>query len=131
MARRLINRKIQNVSEIIIYNFNQQKRFFADVTLKSSIAHYRLMKIGYFATFSSSKRHPNSYLVAQNVSGYCNFFLNFRLMKVGYFATFSSSKRHPNSYLVAQNVSIIAILLGTNGHLLKKLMTSHSRFERC
>ena len=75
MARRLINRKkTQNVSEIIVYNLSQQKRFFVDVTLKSSMAHYRLMTFGYFATFSSSKRHPNSYLMAQKVFGYCNCF---------------------------------------------------------
>ena len=61
-------KKTQNVSEIIVYNLSQQKRFFVDVTLKSSMAHYRLMTFGYFATFSSSKQHPNSYLVAQKVS---------------------------------------------------------------
>ena len=65
--------KTQNVSEIIVYNPFQQKHFFVDVTLKSSMAHYRLMMFGYFATFSSSKRHPNCYLVAQNIFGYCNF----------------------------------------------------------
>ena len=74
MARRLINRKnTQNVSEIIVYNLSKQKRFFVDVMLKSSMAHYRLMTFGYFATFSSSKRHPNSYLVAQKVFDYYNF----------------------------------------------------------
>ena len=57
--------KTQNVSEIIVYNLSQQKRFFVDVTLKSSMAYYKLMTFGYFATFSPSKRHPNSYLVAQ------------------------------------------------------------------
>ena len=50
-------------SEIIVYNLSQQKRFFVDVTLKSSMAHYRLLTFDYFATFSSSKRHPNRYLV--------------------------------------------------------------------
>ena len=64
MARRLINRKKKKVSEIIAYNLYQQKCFFVDVTLKSSMAHYRLMTFGYFAIFSSSKRHPYSYLVA-------------------------------------------------------------------
>ena len=34
MARRLFNRKTQNVLEIIIYNLYQQKRFFVDVTLE-------------------------------------------------------------------------------------------------
>ena len=67
MARRLFNRKkkTQHVSKIIVYNLYRQKRFFVDVTLKSSMAHYRLMTFGYFATFSSSKRHLNSNLVAQ------------------------------------------------------------------
>ena len=65
--------KTQNVSEIIVYNLYQQKRFYVDVTLNSSKAHYRLMTFGYFATFSSSKRHPNSYLVAQLFFGYYNF----------------------------------------------------------
>ena len=55
----------QTVLEIIVYKLSQQKRFFVDVTLKSSMVHYRLMTFDYFATFSSSKRHPNSYLVAQ------------------------------------------------------------------
>ena len=64
--------KKQTVLEIIIYNLSQQKRFF-DVTLKSSMAYYRLMAFHYFATFLTSKRHPNSYLVAQKVFGYCNF----------------------------------------------------------
>ena len=70
MARILINRKkkTQKVSEIIAYNRYQQKCFFVDVTLKSSMAHYRLMTFGYFAIFSSSKRHPYSYLVAKFVS---------------------------------------------------------------
>ena len=62
--------KTQNVSEIIVYNLSQQKRFFVDVTLKSSMAHYKLMTSGYFVTFLSSKRHPNSYLVAQKVFRY-------------------------------------------------------------
>ena len=84
----------QNVSEIIVYNLYQRKRFFVDVTLKSSMTHLSLMTFGYFATFSSSKRHPNSYLVA-------HFF------------------------------SVIAIFLGTKGHLREKLMTLHRRFERC
>ena len=44
-----------------------------DITLKSSMVHYRYTTFGYFATFSSSKGHPNSYLVAQNYFGYCNF----------------------------------------------------------
>ena len=35
--------KTQNVLEMIVYNLSQQKRFFADVTLKSSMAHYRLI----------------------------------------------------------------------------------------
>ena len=65
--------KTQNVSEIFVYNLSQHKRFFVDVMLKSSMAHYRLMAFGYFAIFSYSKRHPNSYLVAQKVFGYCNF----------------------------------------------------------
>ena len=65
--------KTQNVSKIIVYNLYKQKRFFVDVTLKSSMAHYRLTTFGYFATFSSSKRHHNSYLVAQTFFGYCNF----------------------------------------------------------
>ena len=46
MARRLMKLSIgktQNVSEIIVYNLSQQKRFFVDVTLKSSMAHYSLM----------------------------------------------------------------------------------------
>ena len=30
--------KTQNVSEIIVYNLYQQKQFFVDVTLKSSMA---------------------------------------------------------------------------------------------
>ena len=30
--------KTQNVSEIIVYNLSQQKRFFVDVTLKLSMA---------------------------------------------------------------------------------------------
>ena len=37
--------KTQKVSEIIVYNPSQQKRFFVDVTLKSSIAHYKLKKM--------------------------------------------------------------------------------------
>ena len=86
-------KKTQNVSEIIVYNLCQQKRFFVDVTLKFSMVHYRLM------TFS-------------------------------HFATFSSSKRHPNRYLVAHNFLVTVIFLGTNGHLRKKLKTSHRRFER-
>ena len=32
-------KKTQNVSEIIVYNLSQQKRFFVDVTLKFSMAH--------------------------------------------------------------------------------------------
>ena len=59
--------KTGNVPEIIVYNLSLQKRFFVDVTLKSSVAHCRLMTFDYF-TFSSSKRHPNSYLVAQKVA---------------------------------------------------------------
>ena len=58
---------------LYVYNLSQQKRFFVDVTLKPSMAHYRLMTFSYFSTFSSSKLHPNSYLVAQEVFGYCNF----------------------------------------------------------
>ena len=55
MARCLIKRKkTQNVSEIIVYSLYQQKRFFVDVALKSSMAYYRLMTVGYFAKFSSS-----------------------------------------------------------------------------
>ena len=65
--------KTQTVSEIIVYNLYQQKRFLVDVTLKSSMAHYSLMTFGDFATFLSSKPHPNSYLVAQILFGYCNF----------------------------------------------------------
>ena len=49
--------KTQNVSESIVYNLSQQKRFFVDVTVKSSIALYRLMTFVHFATFSFSKRH--------------------------------------------------------------------------
>ena len=67
------NGKTQNVSEIVVYNLSQQKRFFVNVTLKFSMAHYRLIRFGYFATCSSAKRHPNSYLAAQNVFGYCKF----------------------------------------------------------
>ena len=55
---------IDGVFEIIVYNLSQQKRVFVDVTLNSSMAHYRLIMFDYFVTFSSSKRHPNSYLVA-------------------------------------------------------------------
>ena len=75
MARRLINRKknTQNVSEIIAYNLLQHKRFFVDVTLKSSMAHYMLMTFDYFAIFSSLKQHPNSYVMAQKIFFYCNF----------------------------------------------------------
>ena len=51
--------KTQNVLEIIVYNLYQQKRFFVDVTLKSSMANDVI-----FATFLSSEWHPNSYLVA-------------------------------------------------------------------
>ena len=40
--------KTQNVLEIFVYNCSQQKRFFADVTLKSSMAHYRLMAFWLF-----------------------------------------------------------------------------------
>ena len=56
--------KTQNVSEIIVYNLYQQKRFFVDVTLKSSMVHYRLMTLGYFCDIFVFTRHPNSYLVA-------------------------------------------------------------------
>ena len=35
--------------------------------------HYRLMTFNYFTIFSSSKRHSNSYLMAQKGFGYCNF----------------------------------------------------------
>ena len=35
--------KTQNVSEIIVFNLSQQKRFFVDVTQNSSMAHYRLI----------------------------------------------------------------------------------------
>ena len=73
MARRLSIGKTQNISEIIGYNLSQEMLFFFDIRLKFSTAHYRLMMFDYFAIFSSSKRHPNSYLVAQNVFGYCNF----------------------------------------------------------
>ena len=30
---------VSNVSEVIVYNLSQQKRFFVDVTLKPSMAH--------------------------------------------------------------------------------------------
>ena len=70
----------RKLSEIIAHNLYQQKRFFVDVTLKSSTAHYRLMTFGYFATFSSSKRHPNSYLVAQ-------MFFVFRLLQFSWAQT--------------------------------------------
>ena len=35
--------KTQIVLEIIVHNLSQQKRFFVDVTLKSSMAHNRLI----------------------------------------------------------------------------------------
>ena len=57
----------------LLFRTSPSRSFFIDVTLKSSMAHYKLMMFGYITTFSSSKRHPNSYLVAQNVFGYCNF----------------------------------------------------------
>ena len=47
-------KKIQNISEIIVYILSQQKRFFVDVCFKSSMVHFRLMTFGYFATFPSS-----------------------------------------------------------------------------
>ena len=68
-----LEKKTQNVSEIIVYNLYQQNRVFVDVALKSSTAHYRLTTFGYFATFLSSKRYFNSHLVAQLFFGYCNF----------------------------------------------------------
>ena len=73
MARLLSVGKTQNVSEIIVYDLSQQKRFFVDVSLKSSMTHYRLLTFDYFATFSTSKQRPNSYLVAQKVFGYFSF----------------------------------------------------------
>ena len=67
------SKKHKLCQKLLFYNLSRQKRFFVDVRLKSSMAHYRLMTFGHFATFSSSKQHPNSYLVAQKVFGYCNF----------------------------------------------------------
>ena len=53
--------KTQNVSEIIAYNLSQQKRFFVDVTLKSSMAHYRSMT---FVVFLRHFRLQNGILTA-------------------------------------------------------------------
>ena len=86
--------KTQNVSAIIVYNLYQQKRFFVDVTLKSSMAHYRLMTLGYFATFSS---------------------LNGILTVIW----------------LHKIVSVIAIFLGRNGHLRKKIYNVTQTTERC
>ena len=80
MARRLINRKKKKkkkkkktVQESIVYNLSQQKRFFVDVTLKSSMTHYRLTTFGYLRHFPLQ----NSVLTAiwwhKKFSFYCNF----------------------------------------------------------
>ena len=54
-----------NVLEIIVYNLSQQKRFFVSVTLKSSMAHYRLKTFDYFRHF----RLQNGTLTAQTSIG--------------------------------------------------------------
>ena len=59
---------VKHISELFVYNLSQQKRFFVNVTLISSMAHYRLMTFACIATVSSSNRHLNSYLVAQKCS---------------------------------------------------------------
>ena len=50
---------------MIVYKLSQQKCFFVEVGLKSSMAQLQVNDVQLFYD-------DNSYLVAQNVFGYCN-----------------------------------------------------------
>ena len=68
-----------SVRKLLFYNLSQQKRTFVDVRLKSLMVQIfngplQVNDVRLFCDFCfSSKRHSNSYWVAQKVFGYCNF----------------------------------------------------------